>query len=313
MTWIKNGLIFKPENNFPYMVTHAQVPLVDPVSEEIWRIYFATRDAKGISRPTYIEVEANNPSNIKYINNRPLLEPGKIGTFDDCGIIPTAIVNDDSRKLMYYAGWNVRNTVPYHNTMGLAISEDGGKTFNKFSEGPILAPTYKEPYFIGLGSVIKEKDRWKIWYSCCTGWEIDPDLQKPEPLYRIHYAESLNGIDWIRNGVVALDYANQDEGGLATSSVYYADGFYHMYFCYRNITNYRTNSNCSYKIGYAKSRDGLNWDRDNQPLLQSSALNEWDSAMQAYPFVLNTNKKQYMFYNGNGFGRSGFGYAVKVV
>ena len=34
--------------------------------------------------------------------------------------------------------------------------------------------------------------------------------------------------------------------------------------------------------------------------------------MQAYPFVFKKDDKLHMFYNGNGFGQSGLGYAIKT-
>ena len=35
----------------------------------------------------------------------------------------------------------------------------------------------------------------------------------------------------------------------------------------------------------------------------------WDSFMLAYPDVVDVGGHRYMFYNGNGFGQTGFGFA----
>lgn len=306
MTWVKKGLLFKAQGQYPFMQTHTQVPLVEVINEDRWRIYFSTRDSLGRSRPTYIEVNAHNPVDILYHHPEPLLELGEIGTFDDCGVMATAIINQGSRKLMYYTGWNVRNTVPYHNSIGLAISEDGGKTFQRFSQGPLLASTYNEPYFVGLAAVLKE-EKWRMWYSCCTGWHTQK--HKPEAIYRIHYAESDNGIDWHRSGQVALDYFDKAGNGLSVSSVFKEDNLYHMVFCYRKPFDYHVNPLNSYKIGYAISEDGLYWQRQEDILSLSDQ--GWDSLMLAYPFMLPQKDAFYLFYNGNDFGKSGLGLAVK--
>ena len=84
-----------------------------------------------------------------------------------------------------------------------------------------------------------------------------------------------------------------------------------MWFCYRGQSGYREKSETSYRIGIAhESGDGIQWiRRDDGPVVERSETG-WDSEMVAYPEVFELNDKRYMFYNGNGFGQSGFGYAV---
>src|SRR5438552_3980645 len=147
MNWEKKGLIFAPHNNYHWMVSHAQVPLVDRVDENTLRIYFGTRDGQNRTVTTFIEVEADNPSRVSYVHDRPVLGLGKLGCFDDSGAMPSWIVDRDSDKYLYYTGWNTSTTVPYRNSIGLAISRDGGLTFDRAFNGPILDRTYFEPHF----------------------------------------------------------------------------------------------------------------------------------------------------------------------
>lgn len=310
MKWEKKGLIFVPSGNESWSVSHAQVPVIDIVDHETWRIYFATRDKNNVSRTTFIDVEAHNPSVIKRIKSEPILSPGKPGTFDDCGVMPSWIVNYDGRKYLYYIGWNVRNTIPYHNSIGLALSSDDGETFNKYSEGPIIERNVLEPYFAGTSCVLIDNGIWKNWYLSCTGWEKHND--KMEPLYHIKYAQSFDGINWERNGDVAIDYKNSSEGGIVKASVLVEDGIYKMWYSYRNRSDYRNNINNSYRIGYAESLDGKNWIRKDEAAGIDVSKTGWDSQMIAYPHVLSIDGRKYMFYNGNGFGASGIGYAISV-
>jgi hypothetical protein len=60
MKWNKMGLIFKPAGNHEWMTTHAALPLPDKISDDVVRIYFATRSREGKSAITFVEVEANN-------------------------------------------------------------------------------------------------------------------------------------------------------------------------------------------------------------------------------------------------------------
>jgi hypothetical protein len=171
MKWIKKGLIFKPDRNFDWMVSHACIPVMDRVNEDVLRIYIAPRDEQGRSRPAYIEVEADNPQNILYVHDKPVLPLGRLGTFDDNGIMPAWIVNHQNKKYLYYIGWNPQVTVSYLLSIGLAISEDGGESFGKWSEGPICDRSMDEPYFSSSPCVLVEGEIWKMWYLSCT-WTL---------------------------------------------------------------------------------------------------------------------------------------------
>jgi hypothetical protein len=306
--WVKNGHIFKPDGSVEWMQSHAQVPVADVLNDDITRIYFASRDNNNRSRIGYIEVETENPKNIIKLNKNPILDIGKIGTFDDCGVMPSWIVNYDNKKYLFYIGWTVRNTIPYHNSIGLAISEDNGKTFKKFSEGPLFSPTYKEPYFTGTSCVIRDDGIWKNWYLSCTKWEVING--KPEPFYNIKYAESKNGIDWTRNAEISIDYKSSEEGGIVKASVIKEHNKYKMWYSYRKKENYRQNKDNSYRIGYAESKDGINWERMDSEVTLGLSESGWDSEMLCYPHVIQYKKNKVLFYNGNGFGKSGFGYAI---
>ncbi len=310
MGWIKQGLIYLPKGNYAWNKSHAQVPTVDVVNENVWRIYFGTRNEKNRTSTSFIDVEAGNPKNILYEHDKPILSLGKIGTFDDCGVMPSWILNVGNLKYLYYIGWTVRNTIPYHNSIGLAISSDGGITFKKFSEGPLYSPTYLEPYFTGTSCVMIEDGVWKNWYMSCTKWEVIDG--KPEPFYHIKYSESVDGINWKRNGKIAIDYKNKDEGGIVKASVLKENGIYKMWYSYRRSHEYRINKQNSYRIGYAESLDGKHWNRKDEDISIDLSDNGWDSEMLAYPHVIVYKNVKYVFYNGNGFGKSGFGYATEV-
>jgi len=308
MAWVKRGLVYLPAGQYQWNRTHAAVPTVDKVDDKLWRIYFATRDDENRSRISYIEVEAGNPQNILYEHSEPILPLGKIGAFDDCGMMPSWILDVAGLKYLYYIGWTVRNTVPYHNSIGLAISRDGGRTFERFSKGPLFSPTYREPYFTGTSCVLREDGVWKNWYMSCVKWELVD--HRPEPFYHIKYAESLDGINWKREATVALDFKSEKEAGIVRASVLKENGSYKMWYSYRNLDGYRTDKNNSYRIGYAESVDGKRWERRDEMAGIDVSDEGWDSIMIEYPHVIAHDGRKFMFYNGNGFGKSGFGYAT---
>lgn len=307
MKWNKKGVIFAPDRDYEWMVSHASVPVVDEARAGVLRVYFGTRDGDGRSQVAYIEVEAARPENVLYVHDQPLLPLGRAGTFDDSGIMPSWIVNYESRKHLYYIGWNVKVAVPYHLAIGLATSADGGRSFQKISEGPLLDRSVDEPFFNTAPCVLHEDDRWRMWYVSCTGWESTND--RLEPRYHVRYAESADGIKWRRTNHVCIDYDDRT-GAIGRPCVYKEDGRYKMLYSYRGVRDYRTDPAQSYRLGYADSADGLDWTRRDEDAGIERSASGWDSEMMEYCYFYRHQDRSYLFYNGNGFGRTGIGYAV---
>ena len=299
MKWIKQGVIFVADHNFEWMVSHVSVPVVDEA-----RIYFGTRDQNGQSQTSYIEVEAGRPENVVYIHDRPVLPLGEPGTFDDSGIMPSWIVTHENKKYLYYIGCSPRVTVPYHLAIGLAVSEDGGRSFQKISDGPILDRSRDEPFFNTAPCVLKDEGRWRMWYVSCTGWEDG------EPRYHVKYAESADGIVWRKTGRVCIDYDDRT-GAIGRPCVYRENGAYKMLYSYRGARDYRTDRTQSYRLGYAESGDGVTWTRRDDEVGIERSETGWDSEMMEYCYVHQYEGRSYLFYNGNGFGQTGIGYALR--
>ncbi len=308
MRWTKRGLIYVPQGQFGWNQSHAAVPTVDVIDDRIWRIYYAARDADNRSQTSYIEVEAGRPEHVLYEHPKPILPLGQPGSFDDCGIMPSWIVAvDRTTRYLYYIGWTTRVTVPFHNSVGLAISRDGGKTFTKLGEGPLFGPTLTEPYFTGTSCVLNGSGLWRNWYLSCTHWA--EHAGRMEPFYHLKYAESADGVHWERQGDVAVELQT-GEAGLAKASVLIEGGRYRMWYARRKLIDYRTDRANSYRIGYAESADGKVWERKDELAGIDISDTGWDSEMLAYPHVVSMGNKKYLLYNGNGFGRTGFGYAT---
>lgn len=296
MKFIKKGNIFNDH--------HSQVPVVDKNNNDFWRIYYSTRDDLGRSIPMYFDIEPGNPKKILNKSNKPILSLGDYGMFDHRGIMPTCIVENGNDKFLYYIGWTNRVDVPYHNAIGLAISKNNGDSWEKFSEGPVLGTSCLEPGFTGTISVMEVGGEWYGWYMSCRKWvKIN---NKMEPFYDLKLAKSKDGINWVPTNITCITLKD-GEGGISQASVIKKDGVFKMWFSYRGTNDYRNNKETSYKIGYAESIDGVVWERSTEPFLDSS-IEGWDSEMVCYPNTIIYNNKQFLFYNGNGFGKTGIGY-----
>ena len=307
MKWTKKGLIFAVHGQAEWMTSHACVPIADKIDENRLRIYFGPRDGQGRTTTTFIEVEADNPANILHVHDRPVLGLGKLGAFDDGGAMPSCIVNHDGRKYLYYMGWNRGVSVPFRNSIGLAVSSDGGLTFGRACAGPIMDRSPLDPYFVSAPYVLIDDGRWKMWYISCTEWLLVRG--HPEPVYQIKYAESSDGLRWSSEDAPCLPYKFAGEA-ISRPSVLKEPGRYRMWYCFRGSDGYRAEKSQSYRIGYAESPDGRAWARQDERVGIEPSQSGWDALMMENPCVYEHEGRKYMLYNGDGFGATGFGYAV---
>jgi hypothetical protein len=295
--WIKKGVVFNKH--------WAQLPVVDTKNDNFWRVFYSHR-IENKSYPKYFDIEKSKPSNVLFEQVQPFLSLGELGTFDQAGVMPTEIVNYNDKKYLYYIGWSNRKDVPYFNTIGLAISEDKGKTYKKFSTGPVFGCSYKEPGYTGTMSILIENNIWRAWYLSCRKWEEHDGII--EPFYDIKYAESVNGYDWQPFNLTCIPLIGQ-QGGVSQAKVVRQNNKYYMWYSIRNKTDYRNNKINSYRIKCAVSNDGFTWNINDKIDLDISEEG-WDSIMVEYPYVVIDNNQKFMFYNGNGFGKEGIGYAT---
>lgn len=302
----KIGLIYASTGKNSFDISHCHKPTPILIDEETVRVFFGARDDKNKTRITFIDLEPNNLTKIKYTYNKPVLDLGKIGTFDDSGVNVCSIVKNNNEILMYYIGVNTSTTVHMRNSIGIAVSKDNGVTFSRLYEGPILDRTKTEPYYVGACDILKDNQQWTCYYTCGKHWiTIDG---KPEINYQIQRATSSDGIDWKRNNEIVIPPTNEYEV-CARPSVWKENDIYYMLYSKRSMKNFRENSKSNYRAGYATSTDGINWNRcDNMIDLMPSETG-WDSEAIAYPYFFQLNGKKYIFYNGNGFGKTGFGIA----
>lgn len=292
------GVIFKPPRDLGWMETHAALPCVDQLDAG-YRIYFSGRDEKGRAQVGFFEVDLADPSAILRLSEQPVIRIGPVGTFDDYGVTGSWVVTHNDNKYHYYTGWSLGRTVPFYLHVGLAVSTNGGKSFEKVSQAPILDRTDVDPYLTASPCVLIESGVWRMWYVSGTGWETTS--QGARHYYHIKYAESSDGIEWKRRGIVCIDYQSPGEHAIARPCIVKDANNYKMWYAYRGET---------YRIGYAESQDGIGWTRKDDEAGIAVSTSGWDSEMIAYPFVFDHDGTRYMLYNGNGYGKTGIGLAV---
>jgi len=305
MDWTKRGKIFEATGQAGWMNTHAQGPTALVLDDRI-RVYFASRPRNDLGLTTFIDLDRDNPSRVLDLNERPILDLGKPGTFDNHGVFPNHVRMTNGKVFLYYLGWYRGSSVPYHIAVGLAVSNDGGRTFEKMFDGPVLDRSAREPYSLGALTIVERDGLQHAFYTSFFDWlAVGGRL---EPLYHIKHAVSEDGICWHKTDDVCIGQRHNGEA-VARPAVVLRNGRYHMWFCYRGSNDFRDGAD-SYRIGYAWSDNLLEWTREDGLAGISVSPDGWDSKMLAYPYIVEVGGRQLMFYNGNGFGASGFGYAT---
>lgn len=298
--WQKLGRLYDPAGLHPWAMTHAAVPVAVPIGGDRYRVFVTGRDAESRSHIGYFELDLSGREPlVSPLSDSPVLCPGGLGCFDDRGAMTGSVVVNGNRQFHYYTGWNLGVTVPFYFTVGLALSDDGGATLRRFSDGPVLGRSIGNPLLAASAFVLVEQERWRMWYVSGSRWV--PATPRPKHYYHIRYAESRDGIRWEATGKVCIDYKNADEYAISRPCVLREGRTYRMWFSHRGE---------SYRIGYAESRDGLNWQRRDEEVGLDVSDAGWDSEMIEYPYVFRNRNRLYMLYNGNGYGLTGVGLAV---
>jgi predicted GH43/DUF377 family glycosyl hydrolase len=310
--WKKLGRVFNPTEvkNVSWMQEFAQAPSV-LIFDDFVRVYFSCRpprDGNGqyVSNTAYVDLNRQNLFEIKDVAANPILKLGEPGTFDEFGIYPTSVIRNGNDVLAYYGGWTRCESVPFNVAIGLAISHDNGVTFTKAGKGPVLSYSVNEPFILSGPKIRKFNDRWYLFYIAGQKWVANDG--NPEPVYKIRMAFSDDGANWTKLETNLIESRVEENEAQASPDVFFQNGMYHMFFCYRYSLNFRGKEN-GYRIGYASSADLTNWVRDDSKAGINVSDEGWDSEMIAYPHVFELDGNIYMLYLGNEVGRYGFGLA----
>jgi len=296
MEWSSHGVVVDAPPPLSWAASHAALPVVAAIGDDL-RLYCSCRDQRGRSHIAAAWLDLHE--GCARFDEQVAISLGPLGAFDDHGVTSSCVVESGERIFQYYTGWSVGVTVPFYLAIGCAISEDGGRTFEKVSPAPVLGRSSVDPFLCASPSILVERGTWRMWYVSGTDWREERGAVRHR--YHIKYAESGDGIEWRATGRVCIDYRDPNETSIARPCVLKDQDVYRMWYCSRGTT---------YRLGYAESDDGLAWTRKDEQIDIRHSPNGWDSEMQAYPFVFDYDGERHMLYNGNAFGATGIGHAT---
>lgn len=314
MQWKKLGKIFdstqfKLPRNCLEFAQSPQVLLFD----DFIRVYFSTRErdrtGKYLSHIAFVDLDKQ--FNVINISKTLVLGLGDLGCYDEHGVFPFNVLRTRDQLFGYIGGWNRKVSVSVDGSIGVALSDDDGLSFRRIGNGPVLTASPREPFLIGDPFVRVYDGTFHMWYIFGIAWKKFSNDAPPDRIYKIGYAKSEDGIQWTKpedGRQVVGDRLGPDESQ-ALPSVISIRGTYHMFFCYRQSSDFRQNKNRGYRIGHAHSNNLWNWSRDDSTAGIDVTEGAWDSDMLCYPHIFEMDGEVYLMYNGNEFGRFGFGLA----
>jgi hypothetical protein len=306
MKWKSLGLIWRPDRSRSWQHSHGGLPTPIQIANGIIRVFIYSQDSNQFGRIGFVDVATECPTEVINSSPEPVLDIGLPGTFDDHGVVPVSVVRaPDDRLFLYYVGFEICHRIRYRLFTGLAISDDHGETFRKIRQTPVFDRSDAELFFRCGTHVTFEDGLFRAWYVAGSDWH---NLNgKDVPIYNIRMLESPDGIQWGSAGTIVMNIDSAKEHGFGRPYVIPVEsGGYEMFYSVRSLAS-------GYRLGYARSPDGLVWSRHDEELGFSPSGQEWDSETQSYPAIIVSSGRRYMFYNGNNFGEAGFGLSIEEV
>jgi hypothetical protein len=300
MGWKKLGLVFAPPGT-ELMHSHAMLPTPLVLPDRI-RIYLACCDVDLRGRIFRLDVAREDPRRIIEVDSEPVLDLGVCGSFDADGVNPSQIVARDGRLFLYYIGWQrVSPDIPYRLFAGLAVSDDGGKRFQRHSKDPILPPTKDATLFRTAPHVFPCPHGWGMLYIG-GGEFFSSSAGKRLPTYSLCYTTSPDGVRWSPREGVRLLEPNRAQGeiGFGRPVVWHEGAEARLYLSVRTESGYRM-----------VALDGEAAPPSGWPGVLGQGTEAWDAEMTCFGAPCLVGNTEYIFYNGNQFGRAGFGVAMR--
>jgi hypothetical protein len=297
--WKKLGQLYNPEAVHAKLATHAANPLAVLLEGDVYRIFFSGRDLENRSSVGFVDVDIIK-RRVVNIHDKPVFEHGPENSFYSHGVSIGNCYEANGQRYIPFMGWQCPPGGHWRGDVGrLVLGPDFSLRID--SDEPFMAADVIDPVSLSYPWVMQEENgNYHMWYGSTVTW----DAGNGEMLHVLNHASSNDGHQWQRDGL-AIPYQLGIAQAFSRPSVIgnRNDG-YHMWF------SYRSGSGEKYRIGYAYSQNGVNWElRLNETGIDVSPTG-WDSEMIEYPFVLDHKGQRYMLYNGNSNGKTGFGLAV---
>jgi hypothetical protein len=299
--WQKLGPLYslRGDRRHPKLLSHTANPLPVLLEGDVYRVFFSGRDANNRSSVGAVDIDIAKRRVIREYDE-PFFERGPEGSFYADGVSIGNCYKAGGVQYMLFMGWQSPAGKHWRGDIGRLIVKPD-LTLELASEAPFLGSDTVDPISLSYPWVMQnDMGGYHMWYGSTKTW----DAGNGEMLHVINYASSADGHNWNREGLAVPYELGRAQAFSRPTVVGNIETGYEMWF------SDRSGGAEKYRIGYAFSKDGRRWVLALEEAGIGVSSDGWDSEMIEYPFVFDHKGQRYMLYNGNGYGKTGFGLAI---
>ena len=297
--WRKLGLVLEASGG-PLSQSHAMLPTPHVMSDRV-RVFYASCDANLRGRVFFADFDPSPPFKAIGRSRGPVLDVGPAGAFDCDGANPSQAIEVDGRLALLYIGWRRgQPDEPYTLFGAVAFSDDQGESFVR-ADAPLLPPRAGERLFRTAPFIERTPDGYRLLYIGGDAF-IAVANGRRLPIYSL--MELRSSRIWAWDGAsTALMSPDVDAGevGFGRPVVFTGAGGVR-----RLMLSVRT------REGYRLVETTADFGPAGRPALETvipAPLAAWEQEMTCFGAPCAVNGHQLLFYNGDGYGRSGMGLA----
>ncbi|WP_460371015.1 hypothetical protein ACOYXF_05115 [Pseudomonas sp. Tul1A2] len=301
-TWKKLGQLFTVEGEprHPKLTSHAANPLPVHLYDDVFRVFFSSRDCTNRSSVGAVDIDIEQRKIIKE-HPQPFFEHGPQGSFFADGVSIGNCYTVNGVRYMLFMGWQAPSDQHWRGDIGRLVVSADASTLTLASQTPFMSADAHDPVSLSYPWVEDDgRGGYDMWYGSTRTW----DAGNGEMVHVINSAHSIDGERWQRTGLAVPFEINVAQAFSRPTVAKNPLGGLEMWF------SYRSGAGESYRIGYATTDAGNQWRLALEETGIGVSAQGWDSEMIEYPFVFDHKGNRYMLYNGNGYGKTGFGLAI---
>lgn len=296
--WRKLGQVFVPSGRHPLLASHAANPLAVHLHDDVFRVFYSGRAQSNRSSVGAVDIDILRQT-VVCDHEAPFFTYGGPESCYPDGVSVGCEYSVGANRYLLFMGWQTAGQAHWRGDIGrLRVTRD--VTLETDRTAAFIGTSPADPLSLSYPWVMQRGGRFHMWYGSTHTWMAS----NGEMVHVINHATSSDGETWTPHGQAVPHELGVAQAFSRPTVIERGDGL-EMWF------SYRSGGGTPYRIGKAVADDGRTWQLALDQTGIDVSPHGWDSDMVCYPFVFQHAGQQFMLYNGNGYGATGFGLALR--